>query len=88
MGDEAPSIGSDASKPLLNLVTKLWCCLDSNSALSTSFLEYIKLGQIALIHILGLVKDERAFSSDTFLKEKLQNMLDGEHLGLVVEMHN
>ena len=39
---EPPTIGSDASKPLLNSVTKLWHRLDANSVLSTSFPEYIK----------------------------------------------
>ena len=78
----------DASKPILNLVTKLWKHLDANSSLCTSFPKYIKLTQIALIHILGSVEDERAFSSLTFLKDKVMNRFDGEHLGLVVGLHN
>ena len=85
---EPPPIGSDASKPLINRVTKLWRRLDANSTLSSSFPEYMKFAQITLIHVLGSVEDERAFSSLTFLKDKLQNRLDGDHLGLVVEMHN
>ena len=68
---EPPTIGSDASKPFLNPVTKLWRRLDANSALSTSFLEYIKLAQIALIHLLGSVEDERAFSLVILLKNKV-----------------
>ena len=85
---EPPMIGSDASKPLVNPVTKLWLCLDANSVLSTSFLKYIKLVQIALIHLLGSVEDEHALSLVTFLKNKVQNRLDGKHLGLVVRMYN
>ena len=85
---EPPTIGSDASKPLLNPVTKLWRCLDANSALSTSFPEYIKLAQIALIHLLGSIEDEHVFSLVTLLKNKVQNRLDGEHLGLVGGMYN
>ena len=85
---EPPTIGSDAGKLLLNLVTKLWHCLNANSAMLMSFLEYIKLVQIALIHVLGSVEDERAFFLATFMEDKLQNRLDGEHLGLVVGMHN
>ena len=81
-------IESNASRSLINLVRKLWHHLDANSALSTSFLEYIKVAQIALIHVLGSVEDERAFSSVTFLKDKLCNTLDGDHLGLVVGIHN
>ena len=80
--------GSDASKPLINPVTKLWRHLNANFALSSSFPEYMKLAQIALIHVLGSMEDERAFSSVTFLKDKLWNRLDGDHLGLVVGMHN
>ena len=68
---EPPIIGLDASKPLVNVVTKLWRRLGMNLALSTSFPEYIKLAQIALIHLLGSIEDERAFSSITFLKNKV-----------------
>ena len=85
---EPPTIGLDASKPLLNPVTKLWRRLDANLVLSTSFPKYIKLAQIALIHLLGSVEDKRAFSSVTLLKNKVRNRLDGEHLGLVVGMYN
>ena len=85
---EPPTIGSDASKPLVNPVTKLWHRLDANLALSMSFPEYIKLVQIALIHLLGSIEDECAFSSVTLLKNKIQNRLDGEHLNLVVRMYN
>ena len=84
-----PSLtSSDASKSLLNLVTKLWQYLDANSALSMLFPEYIKLVQIALIHVLGLMEDERTFSLVTFCDNKLRNKLDRDHLGLVVGMHN
>lgn len=85
---EPPPLSHDPSKPWENPVTKLWRRLDANSALSTSFPEYIKLAQIALIHVLGSVEDERAFSSLSFLKDKVRNKLDGDHLGLVVGMHN
>ena len=38
--------------------------------------------------MLGFVKDVQAFSLVLFLKDKLRNRFDGEHLGLVVDMHN
>ena len=88
VGNGAPPFGSDASKPLINPVTKLWRCLDANFALSNSFPEYMKLAQIALIHVLGSVEDERAFLLVTFLKDKLRNRLDGDHLDLVVGMQS
>ena len=69
-------------------MTELWHCLHANSSLLSLFLEYIKLTQIAFIYVLGFIEDKKAFSSVTFLKEKLCNRLDGEHLGLVVEVHN
>ena len=85
---DPPPVGSNATKELLNPMTKLWRRFDANSALSTLFLEYIKLAHIAMIHVLGSVEDERAFSSISFLKDKLRNRLDGDYLGLVVEKHN
>jgi len=46
--------------------------------------EYVKLVKLAMVHILGLVEDERCFSSLTFLKDKVQNKLNSDHLSLVV----
>lgn len=48
--------------------------------------EYVKLAQLAMIHVLGSVEDERCFSFLTFLKDKVRNRLDGDHLSLVVGM--
>jgi hypothetical protein len=71
----------------LNPLTHLWQMLDANTALAKSFSEYVKLAQIAMIHVLGSVEDERCFSSLNFLKDKLRNRLDESHLLIVVEMH-
>jgi hypothetical protein len=79
---EKPPPGFNPHIPILNPLTKLWKQLDANS-----FPEYIKLAEIAMVHVLGSVEDERAFSSLTFLKDKLRNRLDGDHLGIVVGMH-
>jgi hypothetical protein len=70
-----------------NPLTKLWRTLDANNALVAHFPEYVKLAQIAMVHVLGSVEDERAFSSLTFLKDKLRNRLSSDHLGIVVGMH-
>jgi hypothetical protein len=43
----------------VNPMTKLWRTLDANSALVAHFLEYIKFAQIAMVHVLGSVEDER-----------------------------
>jgi hypothetical protein len=71
----------------LNPLTRLWQMLDANTALAKSFSEYVKLAQIAMIHVLGSVDDERCFSSLNFLKDKLRNRLDESHLLVVVGMH-
>jgi hypothetical protein len=84
---EQPPQASTPHIPILNPWTKLWRQLDANSALSTSFPKYIKLAEIAMVDVLGSMEDERAFSSLTFLKDKLRNQLDGDHLGIVVGMH-
>ena len=81
-------VGHDVSQGLVNLVTKRWRCVDANLALCTSFLEFMKLSKIALIYVIGSLEDERAFSSVTFLEDNLRNRLDGEHLSIVVGMHN
>jgi hypothetical protein len=45
------------------------------------------VAHIVVVHLLGSVEDERAFSSLTFLKDKLRNRLEGDHLSVVVGMH-
>jgi hypothetical protein len=54
--------------------------------LAKAFGEYVKLVEIAMIHVLGFVEDERAFSALTFLKDKVRNKLD-DHLLVVIGMH-
>ena len=82
---ELPPLNAPAHQ-LLNPLTKLWRTLDANSALGKNFWEYIKLAEIAMVHVLGSVEDERTFSAFSFLKDRLRNRLD-DHLGVVVGMH-
>ena len=82
---ELPPLNAPAHQ-LVNPVTKLWRILDANTSLGNKFAEYIKLAQIAMIHILGSVEDERTFSALNFLKDKLRNRLD-HHVDVVVGMH-
>jgi len=71
---------------LVNPLTKLWRCLDANSALAKSFSQYVKLAKIAMIYVLGFVEDEHCFSSKlSFLKDKIRNRLNA-NLGVVVGM--
>jgi hypothetical protein len=71
----------------INPVSCLWRMLHANIALVGQFPEYIRLAQIALVHVLGSVEDERCFSSLTFLKDKLQNRLASDHLSVVMGLY-
>ena len=51
------------------------------------FSEYFNLAEVAIMHVLGNVEDERCFSSLSFLKDKSRNSLD-VHLPLVVGMYS
>jgi hypothetical protein len=66
-----------------NPLTCIWMTLDASSYLTHHFSEFMKLAEVAVIHVLGSVEDERTFSSVSFLKSKLRNSLD-VHLQLVV----
>ena len=52
--------------------------LNANTALALEFSEYIKLAQIIMVHILGLVEDKCSFSSLKFVKDRLQNRLSAD----------
>ena len=82
---ELPPLHAPAHQ-LVNPLTKLWRTLDANSSLGKNFGEYLKLAQIAMVHVLGKIEDERTFSVLSFLKDRVHNRLD-EHLGVVVGMH-
>jgi len=47
----------------------------------------MKLVEIAMVHVLGSIEDERIFSSVAFFKDKVKNALD-EHLPFVVGMYS
>ena len=71
----------------INPVTRIWRTISASRVLSHGFPEYLKLAEIALVHVIGSVEDERVFSSVSFLKTKLRNSLD-PHLGVVVGMYS
>jgi hypothetical protein len=82
---ELPPIGTGPGTEIVNPLTKIWRQLDANTSLAKVFPEYIKLAHIAMVHVLGSVEDECAFSSLNFLKDKQRNRLDS-HLSLVMGM--
>ncbi len=65
---------------------KLWRMLDANSSLGKNFVEFIKLAQVAMVHVLSIVENECTFSTLSFLMDRLCNRLN-EHFGIVVGMH-
>ncbi len=69
-----------------NPTTKLWGRLASNAIVATNLLEYLKLVELAIVMVLGSVKDEKTFSIVNFMKSKLCNYLTF-HLDLVIVMH-
>lgn len=70
-----------------NPLTRLWKGLDAATCLTHHFSEYMKLAEIAIVHVLGSVEDERVFSWVSFLKSKVRNSLD-KHLQCVVGMYS
>jgi hypothetical protein len=70
-----------------NPLTKVWRVLDSNNSLTQNFSEFLKLAEMAVVHVLGSVEDERTFSSVGFLKSKVRNNLE-EHIQVVVGMYS
>jgi len=59
----------------LNPLTKVWRVLDNNNNVTKNFSELIKLAEISMIHVIGLVEDENTFLSLVFLKSKLKAIL-------------
>ncbi len=69
-----------------NALTHIWRTINASRVLTNSFPEYLKLVEMAIVHVLGNVEDELRFSFLAFLKNKLQATLD-PHLPLVVGMY-
>jgi len=69
----------------LNPFTKLWRMISSSQILEHQILEYIKLVELAIVQVIGIVKDERCFSTFTFMKNKQRNWLTMD-LELVIQM--
>jgi hypothetical protein len=68
-----------------NPVTKLWVTINNNVLLTQQLNEYLKLVKIAMVSMLGFVKDERIFSMLAFMKDKFRSRL-GLHLDTTIRM--
>jgi len=75
----------------VNPLTKLWKTFSSSQIFVKKILEYIKLAELVIVQVIelvivqviGSVEDERCFSTLTFMKTKLQNILT-THVELVI----
>jgi len=57
----------------LNSFTKFWRTISSSQIFEHQILEYIKLVELAIVQVIGLVKDERCFSKFSSMKNKQRN---------------
>jgi hypothetical protein len=56
-----------------NPIFCFWCTLSTSRVLSCSLPKYFKVVKIAMVQVLGSVKDEQCFGSLASCKSKLQN---------------
>jgi hypothetical protein len=68
-----------------NPLTKMWRLVTTSWVLVYSFLEYVKLLEMAMVQIVGSVKDEHCFSMLAFMKSKFHKNLT-TYLPLVFQM--
>ncbi len=66
-------------------IIRMWLKIQFSPLLVLKLSEYIKVVEIAMVQILGLVEDERTFDNLAFMKSKLCNRLT-THLNLCVHM--
>ncbi len=55
----------------LNPLMRIWRTIPAFQVLTIYFFEYLKLVEMAIIHVLGSVEDECCFSTLAFLNNKL-----------------
>jgi len=80
---EVPALVTNKVNPqIVNPFTRLWKVINTSQLLSHTFPKYLKLAEIAMTHILGLVEDEGCSSSMSSMKSKLRKPLN-PHLQLV-----
>ncbi len=69
----------------VNLVTQMWLMIQSSPLLVLKLSEYIKVLEITMLQVLGLIEDEKTFSNLVFKKSKLHKGLT-THSNLCVRM--
>ncbi len=84
---EVMALASDKINPtIINPLTCMWRVIHVSQLLSNVFREYLKVVQIAMVHVLGFVDDEQCFNFVAFLNNKVRNRLNN-HLQLKVSMY-
>jgi hypothetical protein len=68
-----------------NPLWRLWLRLGANELLTMKMLKWFKLVEICMVQVLGSTKDERCFSTFSFMKNKVRNRLN-THLDMCVKM--
>ncbi len=56
-----------------NPIIKLWFQLTTNSLLVVHLSRFMKLIELAIVQVIGIIENERTFSILTFMKLKLWN---------------
>jgi hypothetical protein len=70
---------------IINRLTCMWGVMHASQLLCNVFPKYLKVVEIAMIHVLGFVEDEQCFNSVAFMKNKMCNKLDNHfQLGFFV----
>jgi hypothetical protein len=68
-----------------NPLTMMWHLVITSQILVSNFLKYMKLAELAMVHIIGSVENERCLSTLAFMKSKFHNKLT-IHFPIVVCM--
>jgi hypothetical protein len=55
----------------VNPIVQMWLKIIFSSILVYKLNDYLKIVEIALVHVLGLVEDERIFNNLSFMKKKV-----------------
>jgi hypothetical protein len=74
-------------KNQFNPLTRLWCKISTFVVFNFNLSEDIKLVEIIVVQVIGLVENEWTFNTITFMKNKLHNCLS-THLDLCISFHN
>jgi hypothetical protein len=62
----------------LNPMTRLWRKIIANPILNHKLLKFMKLAEIDVVQVFGLVEDEHTFSIVNFMKSRLWNWLKAQ----------